>query len=68
MSFRKTVSERERIRAAAAANDQPMRNQQAINLLGEWLADNSGYDERVWPELKKSIEERRLGRRKRFAT
>jgi len=35
-------------------------------LLDTWLADESGYDERVWPRLKRAIEENRLSSRKRF--
>jgi hypothetical protein len=35
-------------------------------LLDTWLADESGYDERVWPQLKKAIEENRLSSRKPF--
>ena len=66
-SFRSTLSEGKGIRTAAAVEHQPTRNQQAIDLLSQWLADDSGYDERVWPEVKKSIEEHRLDRRKRFA-
>jgi len=37
-----------------------------VRLLDSWLADESGYDERVWPRLKKSIEENRLSSRRRF--
>ena len=37
-----------------------------MKLLDAWLADDSGYDERVWPHLKKTIEENRLSYRKRF--
>jgi hypothetical protein len=37
-----------------------------MRLLDSWLADESGYDERVWPRLKKSIEENRLSSRRRF--
>ena len=37
-----------------------------MKLLDTWLADESGYDERVWPRLKKTIEENRLSLRKRF--
>ncbi len=45
----------------------PKANQAAIlRALEEWLADESGYDEKVWPELKESIERNRLSRRKRF--
>jgi hypothetical protein len=42
-------------------------NRAAIRLLDTWLADESGYDEQAWPELKKFIEKHRLGRRKRFS-
>lgn len=37
-----------------------------LRALGEWLADESGYDEKVWPKLKKALEESRLSQRKRF--
>jgi hypothetical protein len=55
--FRNAASEVGGIRSTAAVEDEPTRNQQAIDLLRQWLADESGYDERVWPEVKKSIEE-----------
>lgn len=38
----------------------------AVDLLNEWLADDSGYDERTWPQLKKDIEENRSSYRRRF--
>jgi len=45
---------------------QKRSNEGAIRLLNEWMADESGYDEKVWPVLKQDIEENRLSRRKRF--
>ena len=45
---------------------QRERNQAAIELLREWMADESGYDETVWPVVKKSLEENRLSYRERF--
>jgi hypothetical protein len=45
---------------------QRARNESAINLLNEWLADESGYDERVWPAARKAIAENALSSRKRF--
>lgn len=45
---------------------QRARNQSAINLLNEWLADESGYDEQVWPAAKRAIAENALSSRKRF--
>jgi hypothetical protein len=42
------------------------RARKLIKLLDTWLADESGYDERVWPRLKRRIEENRLSPRKRF--
>jgi hypothetical protein len=40
----------------------------AISMFVEWLEDESGYDEQVWPELKKSLnrERRRVGARRLF--
>lgn len=37
-----------------------------LRAIDEWLSDESGYDEKVWPELKKAIEANRLSARKRF--
>ncbi|RJP33873.1 MAG: hypothetical protein C4527_03660 [Candidatus Omnitrophota bacterium] len=45
---------------------QENRNAKAIKLLDEWLSDQSGYDENVWPKLKKLIEVHRLSARKQF--
>ena len=42
------------------------RNRAALGLLEEWLADDTGYDERVWPELKKALEEDRPRARRLF--
>jgi len=38
-----------------------------IALIESWLADDSGYDEAVWPRLKARIEESRTSARKRFS-
>ncbi len=35
------------------------RNRATQALLSDWLADDSGYDEETWPELKKALEENR---------
>ena len=45
---------------------QKARNEAAISLLNKWLADESGYDERVWPIVKRAIEQNRTSYRKRF--
>jgi hypothetical protein len=37
-----------------------------LRCLAEWLADESGYDEEAWPELKEALERDRLSYRKRF--
>jgi len=52
-----------------ARDDEALRarNEAAIQLLHEWLEDDSGYDERAWPRLKEAIEEDRLSYRKRFS-
>lgn len=31
------------------------KNQAAIQLLDEWLADESGYDEETWPMLAEAL-------------
>ena len=46
--------------------DNMTKNNEAIKLLDTWLADESGYDERVWPIIKKMIEGNRLSTRRRF--
>jgi hypothetical protein len=40
----------------------------AISLFKSWLADDSGYDEAVWPRLKKSLQQERasVGARRLF--
>jgi hypothetical protein len=43
------------------------RNAALLALLDQWLADESGFDESIWPELKKSIDESRTSKRKRFS-
>jgi hypothetical protein len=39
-----------------------------IDLLRSWLTDESGYDEKTWPKLKKGLEQerRRVGARSLF--
>ena len=51
---------------AAAIAAQRQKNEAARRLLQEWLADESGYDEEVWPKVKRLIEDNRLSPRKRF--
>ncbi len=52
---------------AQALMAQRQKNQAAIQLLQEWLADESGYDEYAWPIVKKAIEENRTSYRSRFS-
>jgi hypothetical protein len=42
------------------------RNARALELVREWLADESGYDEKVLPVLKAELEADRLSYRRRF--
>ena len=39
---------------------QREKNQAAISLFGEWLDDESGYDESVGPAIEKALKESRL--------
>ena len=52
---------------AQSVTAQRQKNQAAIQLLQEWLADESGYDEYAWPIVKKAIEENRTSYRSRFS-
>lgn len=45
---------------------QHQKNEAARQLLREWLADDSGYDEDVWPRIKQIIDDNRLSMRSRF--
>ena len=49
-----------------ADDKQRRRAEETRNVLASWLADESGYDERVWPELKRSLEEDRTSSRPLF--
>jgi hypothetical protein len=42
------------------------RQERAVRLVESWLNDKSGYDERVWPQLSRDIEENRLTLRSRL--
>lgn len=37
--------------------DQGARNEAARRLLAEWMADESGYDERVWPTVERLLQD-----------
>jgi len=41
-------------------------NARALALLQKWLADDSDYDERVWPVVKQAIEKNRMSDRAPF--
>ena len=47
---------------------RPGEDDPVIRMLEEWLADESGYDEAAWPELKEAVdrERERIGARTLF--
>lgn len=47
-------------------DDLRVRNARALQLVREWLADESGYDEEVFPVLKAELGADRLSYRRRF--
>jgi hypothetical protein len=67
-----TKARREKIAAAIAKLDQirapNAKVAKVIALFKSWLADESGYDEEAWPELKKALdmERKRAGARRLF--
>ena len=46
--------------------DKYAGKQQLLLALQEWLKDDSGYDEKVWPLVQQRIDENRLSMRHRF--
>jgi hypothetical protein len=48
-------------------DDLMARNRAVIRLLNEWLADESGYDEETWPELKAALQANRSSGRRLFS-
>jgi hypothetical protein len=48
-----TIAEIDRIKPGSVAAAK------AIALFKSWLADESGYDEKVWPRIKKSLDRER---------
>jgi hypothetical protein len=51
---------------AKLEGDLRARNARALQLIREWLADESGYDAEVFPILKAELEADRLSYRRRF--
>jgi len=45
---------------------QRIKNEIAIQLLQDWMADESGYDEKTWEIVKEIIEKNRLSDRRIF--
>jgi hypothetical protein len=45
---------------------EPGNPKAVLALLEEWMADDSGYDEPVWPALKAALEANRAGERRLF--
>lgn len=50
---------------AVAVLPQQVNHEAAIRLLDEWMADETGYDERVWPIIEKSLKENSFSLRTR---
>lgn len=59
-------AERGRVGQEASAEDTGTPVRSVLEMLDSWLADESGYDERVWPRVKEAIEQNRSSTRKRF--
>jgi hypothetical protein len=57
-----TIAELEQVKPQSA------KVAEAITLSKAWLSDESGYDEQVWPRLKKALEKERerIGARRLF--
>jgi len=53
-------------RTAGANGEHEDSAEDVARLLDEWMADESGYDEETWPELKAALERERLSSRPLF--
>lgn len=54
------------VNGGSADSEQSRRAEEAIRLLDEWMADDSGYDEETWPKLRAALEADRLSSRRLF--
>jgi hypothetical protein len=52
--------------AEDSSNSQLAKRAACIELLNQWLADESGYDEETWPKFKSLLEENRTSNRSLF--
>lgn len=50
----------------AVPEERMQKDLACIQLVNEWLADESGYDEEAWPKLKQLLEENRSSDRSLF--
>ena len=65
-----TIASEKQVEPADLASIPSLRlgdNEAARTLLRQWMEDESGCDEKVWPLVKEMIEDNRLSERKRFA-
>lgn len=51
---------------ATTSMSKEERYARVMALMETWIADESGYDEEVWPELKAALDRDRLSDRKLF--
>jgi hypothetical protein len=59
------VSERDRCQPSSGVV-LPQYPEKALELLDRWMADESDYEERTWPELKKALDQDRVSNRPLF--
>jgi hypothetical protein len=52
--------------AEDSSSSQRSKRAACIELLNQWLADESGYDEATWPKIKDLLEENRISNRSLF--
>jgi hypothetical protein len=52
--------------AGNSASNRQSKREACIELLNQWLADESGYDEENWPKVKQAIAENHTSNRSPF--
>ena len=50
----------------ASKSEIENRKRETIRIIQEWMKDDCDYDAKVWPRVKKKIDENRLSARHRF--
>ena len=63
---RRRLATPEAVKDPLPREERLKRNRQAAALLRKWMADDSGYDEQVWPVVEQTLKEDPIRLRENF--